>query len=389
MRRNTYQQGSLRLRHRVRGPGLWEFRYRFTDVDGKRRIRSVFLGTTVQYPTKSHLGAKIQGLVLSINRGGPIREVVTMDSVISRFIADGRLEEIHRRIKPIHGALHYSTAHAYLAALRTHIRPKWGSLPLTSIRPAAVQEWLDGIPLAPKSKANIRGLLHQLFEKALLWEYIDLQRNPIDLVKIKGVSKRQKQPTILTAEQFHAIVERLPRLPQTVVIVAQCTGLRISEILALQWNDIDKERMTLQVTRAVVNGRVDDVKTEYSKDLLPLDPSLARALDEWRAYSPPSPEGWVFANRYTRKPYSATYIRDHFLTKVGVELGIRLGWHTFRHTYRSWLDATGAPIGVQQKLMRHAQVATTMNVYGNALMHSKRDANSKIVAMVLDGKQNS
>ena len=54
-----------------------------------------------------------------------------------------------------------------------------------------------------------------------------------------------------------------------------------------------------------------------------------------------------------------------------------VGWHTFRHTYRSWLDDTGAPMGVQQKLMRHAQISTTMNVYGNALMEAKREANSK------------
>ncbi len=54
-----------------------------------------------------------------------------------------------------------------------------------------------------------------------------------------------------------------------------------------------------------------------------------------------------------------------------------------RHTYRSWLDSTSAPIGVQQKLMRHAQVSTTMNVYGNALMAAKREANSKVVRMAL------
>ena len=61
----------------------------------------------------------------------------------------------------------------------------------------------------------------------------------------------------------------------------------------------------------------------------------------------------------------------------------QLGWHTFRHTYRSLLDATGAPIGVQQKLMRHAQVSTTMDVYGNALMDSKREANSRVVSLLL------
>jgi integrase len=60
-----------------------------------------------------------------------------------------------------------------------------------------------------------------------------------------------------------------------------------------------------------------------------------------------------------------------------------VGWHTFRHTYRSWLDVAGAPVGVQQKLMRHAQVSTTMNVYGNALMDAKREANAKVVTMAL------
>jgi hypothetical protein len=55
----------------------------------------------------------------------------------------------------------------------------------------------------------------------------------------------------------------------------------------------------------------------------------------------------------------------------------------FRHTYRSWLDLVGTTIGVQQKLMRHAQIATTMNVYGNAMMESKREANSKVVQMAL------
>jgi integrase len=60
-----------------------------------------------------------------------------------------------------------------------------------------------------------------------------------------------------------------------------------------------------------------------------------------------------------------------------------IGWHTFRHTYRSWLDDTGAPMGVQQKLMRHAQISATMNVYGNALMEAKREANTKVVRKAL------
>jgi Phage integrase family len=60
-----------------------------------------------------------------------------------------------------------------------------------------------------------------------------------------------------------------------------------------------------------------------------------------------------------------------------------IGWHTFRHTYRSWLDETGAPLKVQQELMRHASIQTTMNVYGQAMSSSRIEANGKVVEMVL------
>jgi integrase len=69
---------------------------------------------------------------------------------------------------------------------------------------------------------------------------------------------------------------------------------------------------------------------------------------------------------------------DRDRTRVGT-----LGWHTFRHTYRSWLDETGAPMKVQQELMRRASIQTTMNVFYQAMPESKREANGKVVTMVL------
>jgi len=65
------------------------------------------------------------------------------------------------------------------------------------------------------------------------------------------------------------------------VVVAQCLGLRVSEILALQWPDINFTELTMRVTRAVVDGVVDEVKTEYSEDDLPLDPDLGTVLLNW------------------------------------------------------------------------------------------------------------
>jgi integrase len=119
-----------------------------------------------------------------------------------------------------------------------------------------VQQWLDGVPVAQRTKAKIKSLMHRLFEKAMFWELRELGRNPMALVEIPGASRRLRKPIILTAEQYFAVLELLPEPYRTMVIVAQCLGLRVSEVLALQWRDINFDQLTMRVTRAAVNGIV-------------------------------------------------------------------------------------------------------------------------------------
>jgi integrase len=265
----------------------------------------------------------------------------------------------------------------------------------------------------------------------MLWEMVEWQRNPMELVEVKGISKRQKKPVILTVDQFYLILALLPEPCRTMVMVAQCTGLRAEEVLALEWQNIDFESLSMRVVRAVVHGRVKTVKTEYSEDELPLDPDFAAILLEWKMRCEKEVKSGektqtiglelVFTSQVTGRHYHSAPVQQDYIRPAGCCLmecprcgagpgvwcltdgptpnGKRLpiheerraaagkygsvGWHTFRHTYRSWLDDSGAPVGVQQKLMRHAQVSTTMNVYGNALMGAKREANSKVVKMAL------
>jgi integrase len=54
-----------------------------------------------------------------------------------------------------------------------------------------------------------------------------------------------------------------------------------------------------------------------------------------------------------------------------------------RHSYRSWLDAVGTPMAVQQKLMRHASITTTMNIYGDVVTDEMAEAHSKVVHLAL------
>jgi integrase len=130
---------------------------------------------------------------------------------------------------------------------------------------------------------------------------------------------------------------------------------------------------------------VDDVKTEYSRDFVPLAPELAAELLKHREQSYPTEDGWLFANPRTGKPYHQEEIQKKHIqpAAMAAEIKTAVGWKTFRHSYRSWLDETEAPIGVQRELMRHASIQTTMNVYGRAMTDSKRQAHGNVVQMVL------
>ena len=92
---------------------------------------------------------------------------------------------------------------------------------------------------------------------------------------------------------------------------------------------------------------------------------------------------WLILVKLGRLPYSYTgFWRE--LDRAGKESGIgHIGTHAFRHSYRMWIDAVGTPIGVQQKLMRHADIRTTMNIYGDAASADMREAHGKIVQLAL------
>ena len=93
-----------------------------------------------------------------------------------------------------------------------------------------------------------------------------------------------------------------------------------------------------------MGGRVDDVKTEYTRDDVPLDARLAEVLLQWRSASVfPRDEDWVFANPVTGRPYHQESLQKSQIKRAAklAKLGEDIGWHTFRHTYRSWLDETG------------------------------------------------
>jgi integrase len=236
--------------------------------------------------------------------------------------------------------------------------------------------------------------MHVIFECASRWELFDERRNPIEMLRVKDSTKRRKRPMILTNDTFHAILASLPEPYRT-----NGRGGAMPRTSREQDHSIAVGRPrygppSTPAQRSIVNGRVDDVKTEYSHDHVPIRDSLLEVLLAWSEKCPETEEGWMFPNPLSNKPYYSTEIQKRYLRTSGccvvpcptcgvatgewcvqsqpIANGKRvvihelretaagnfadIGWHTFRHTYRSWLDETGAPMKVQQELMRHASI---------------------------------
>jgi integrase len=377
--RTRYQNGSLRVKKRGNGLKVWEFRYYEPLPEGNgRALRAVMVGTLQEYPNEAaaRKSDAVQSIILRINAEHTLGPVTA--STVGALIARYAKEELPSR---------YSTRASYQSYLDNYIRPRWGEAAIASIRAMAVEDWLKRLTLAPKTRGHIRSLMSTLFKCAQRWELVEA--NPMRLVRVKNVSKRLERPSVLTGEEFHKLLPHIREPYRTMVLIAGCLGFRASEIVGLQWGDFDFEKSTLLVQRGVVHGRVDDVKTEYSRDVVPIAPELAKELLAYRDRCYPTNEGWLFANPATEKPYHQEEIQKKHIRPAAKAAGIdaRVGWKTFRHSFRSWLDQTEAPIGVQRELMRHASIQTTMNVYGRAMTDSKRQAHNNVVQMVLQGSK--
>jgi integrase len=125
----------------------------------------------------------------------------------------------------------FSTHSSYLSILRRHIKPRSDDISIAKIRSLEVERWLKSLQLAPKTKANIWNLMYLLFECARRWELIG--RNPIELVKQQ--IRRQTIAKRLCVEEFQKLIGELSEPCRTMAILAACLGLRIGEVLGLQW----------------------------------------------------------------------------------------------------------------------------------------------------------
>jgi integrase len=159
-------------------------------------------------------------------------------------------------------------------------------------------------------------------------------------------------------------------------------------LVGLQWGDIDWHSKTLIISRAVVGKNIGEVKTQRSGKPLPIAEEMFSVFESLRRCATCADDGeWIFPSSRNagRKPWNAYALQRYQITPAAIRAGLGegIGWHTLRHSYRSWLDRLGAPIGVQRDLMRHTDIRTTMNTYGGAFIDNMREAQGNVAKMLL------
>lgn len=379
LRRTRYQDGSLRLRDDS-GQKTWEYRWYEIQIDGSRKRRGVNLGFIKNYPTEAAAMKAASALRANINMETPRAQLqaISFDTLVEHY----RLKEMNEDAGKT-----FATCETYRGYLRRWIIPRWQSYLLCDMKSVAVEEWLKTLPLTNGSRAKIRNMMHASFNHAMRWEWYD--QNPIS--RVRQSAKRSRIPVVLSIVQIQALLTHLREPVRTMALVDVSTGLRIGELLALQWQDIDFENFEISVTRSISLQHIGDCKTEASRKPVPMDAELAEALWSWRQNSGyPKPEDWVFASpaKDGKQPYwPGTLYRAH-LEPAAKAAGIpgKIGWHTFRHTFATLLKANGEDIKTVQELLRHANISVTMNVYTQGVTELKRKAQHRIVRMVTGGK---
>lgn len=369
--RERYQHGHIRKVSRTGGGFAWEYFYRETGPDGKRRQR-VQTFQADEYPTEASVWKAIEGQLASLNSNTLAGKVsYTFGQLIDRYLRD----ELPN--------LAWSTQGTNRSLLELHIRPRWADTRLADIKAGAVKAWIDKLPFGAASKARSRNIISRLLDLAMLWELTPtVERNPMQLVKVKGASKRQKPLSIVSVALFKKLVDALPSPINLIIFITGCLGLRISETLGLKWSDINESESSIAIQRVYTHSRLKDVpKTDAGWRVLPLHKVLLDRLLQWKKESKPkTDDGFIFRGSRGGKPRSDSTMLTDYIKPAAKKLGIEnFGYHCLRHSYKVWMSGKGVVLTQQKDLLGHADIETTANVYGKTLTEEMRVANALVV----------
>jgi len=227
------------------------------------------------------------------------------------------------------------------------------------------------------------------------------ESNPMHFVRCKTTSGYEAM--ILTPEQAYAVLLNLQEPERTLTLLASGTGLRISECLGLQWQDVSFADAMIHVRRTWTCGQVGLPKSKASKGPVPLHPLLADFMLLWKQKTPYSQHGdWVFPSFRLegKQPRVANMLVEDHSRPAAVKAGVlsshrdlrgqlvdddprRFGFHNLRHSLASFLIRIRTDPKTAQTLLRHSDVKLTLQVYTHAVSRDRMAAAGKMLTAIL------
>lgn len=248
-------------------------------------------------------------------------------------------------------------------ALNTHLLPYFGQKLIDQISNLDIEEFKAKklkSGLMPKTVNNQLTDLSCCLNKALEWSIID------KIPKIRKLKVAPQKYDFLSETESSQLLNNSTGLLHEMILVALKTGVRIGELIALDWSDVDFEEKVLTVRQAMSRGRLGSTKSNKIRHI-PLTATTCEMLSK-RAKR----MGFIFVDKSGNPLKSLYSLRS--LQKTCRNAGMRkIGWHTLRHTFASHLAANNVPMRAVQELLGHANIVTTMR-YSHVSHATLRDA---------------
>jgi integrase len=373
MSRRGKGEGTVYLRR----DGRWEATLTVPTAGGKR-IRKSYFGKS-----RAEVAAKLATAVKGQQDGLPITsDRLTVAAYLHQWL-DG--------VKP---TLRPESFRRYEEVCRLHVIPEVGKMPLAKLGPSHLQRLYASRLAAGLSGTSVQflhGVVHKALDQAWRWRLVPA--NTADLVK--APRRTTKEMKVLSREQATALLEataggRFGAL----ITLAVSSGMRLGEIQALRWHDVDLDRARLRVT-ATYQGNVDgqpvfaEPKTAKSRREIHLSALAVAALRRHRVAQLQErlhagglweDHDLVFANERGR-PLDGNNFRQRTFGRLLEEAGLPvIRFHDLRHTAATLLLSAGVNVKLISEMLGHADITTTLRTYSHVLPGMGQQA-----ADVMDG----
>jgi integrase len=391
-RRRANGEGGIRW-DRIKRRWIATITIGWTEVDDghggtkRRQIRKSVTG-----PTKRAVAATLRDWQSSLDDGLPIADQrITVGELLDIWLHD---------VLP--GTVSRVTEGQYRDVVRLYLKPRLGERRVRDLRPSDVTRMLRDMEHPTEERPNgysqnSRRLARSVLRRALRWAEVEgiVPRNVAALSNPVRVERPEGRT--MTPDQARVFLEAIAsdRL-EALYLVALSLGLRVSELLAIGWDDLDLEpahgtRPTITIRRGLKRIRghglvIDGVKTKTSRRTIHLPDVAAdslrahrrRQLAERLAYAeewPPRPLGVDLVFRTVTGTALDPSNVAHSLTAITKAAGLG-HWHPheLRHSAASLLLAQGVPLKVVSDILGHSSINVTADIYAHILAPAKDDA---------------